>query len=510
MKICQIIATSAMAALVLAGCNKETETPATPDPDAGLKEVTISINGAKMTKVQATPVDEWGTAAADISTYDIYFTTASGTVKYHYPIASTGKYADAYNEFKEGGRVRFIGLENISQVYVVANTSTAVTTGQNISTLGNLAFENYGGDKTKNGILYVGGDKDLTPIESEPDSDVDINVPSDEEMASQYYTAEIYLRPIISRIEIGDVYVRTAGELTEPVQTEDGEKTIKYTWTGFTPKLTGIYMSNVAGSLNPMTATVDEWFAKPTGTQITAGKWNDSITYVDGDTFNMAASGMNDEKVLWYSNYTSEYGDLFADNYAETDGNNHYYFNGMKEAAGTKTCIPFNFFVPFDVTAESNKAEAAAVWNGANEDAAKNNPALHFQFDFSDKGADGSAYKYQVFDVTSGSDKEITAESDPDLYAQLTSRLNFNTVSDDIYYANVTSFKEGDAPVNVAPNTIYKLTGVGITPFNLATGTEAVDEEYNIIVKVTTVNYIEKNVTPSFDNEKFYGYHEGD
>ena len=491
-----------MAALVLAGCNKETETPETPDPDAGLKEVTISINGAKMTKGQATPVEEWGTAAAEISKYDIYFTTASGTVKYHYPIASTGEYTDAYNKFKEGGSVRFIGLENISQVYVVANAATPVSTGQNISTLGNLALKNYGGDKAKNDILYVGGDKDLTPIESEPAPDVDINVPSDEEMASQYYTAEIYLRPIISRIEIGDVYVRTSGELTETVQTEDGEKDIKYIWSGFTPKLTGIYMSNVAGSLNPMTATVDEWFAKPTGTQIAEGKWNDSITYVGGDTFNMFTSGMNVEKVLWYSNYVSSaYEDLFASSLGETSGNNYYYFNGMKEAAETKTCIPFNFFVPFDVTAESNKEEAAAVWNGANEDAAENNPALHFQFDFSDKGTDGSAYKYQVFDVTSGSNTEITAERDPDLYAQLTSRLNFNTVSDDIYYANVTSFKEGDAPVNVAPNTIYKLTGVGITPFNLATGTETVDEEYNIIVKVTTVDYIEKNVTPSFDNK---------
>ena len=502
MKIYQIIATSAMAVLVLAGCNKETETPETPDPDAGLKEVTISINGAKMTKEQATPVEEWGTAAADISKYDIYFTTASGTVKYHYQIASTGDYSNAYNEFKKGGSVRFIGLKNISQVYVVANAANTVSTSQNISTLGNLALENYGGDKTKNDILYVGGDNDLTPIESEPASGVDINVPSDEEMASQYYTAEIYLRPVISRIEIGDVYVQTSGELTETVQTENGEKTIKYKWTGFTPKLTGIYMSNVAGSLNPMTATVDEWFAKPTGTQIAEGKWNDSITYVDGYTFNMAASGMNVEKVLWYSNYASTaYGDLFASSLGETDGNKHYYFNGMKEAAETKTCIPFNFFVPFDVTAESNTTEAAAVWTGANEDAAENNPALHFQFDFSDKGTDGSAYKYQVYDVTSGSDMEITAGNDPDLYAQLTSRLNFNTVSDNIYYANVTSFKEGDDPVNVAPNTIYKLTGVGITPFNLATGTEAVDEEYNIIVKVTTVKYIEKNVTPSFDNK---------
>lgn len=507
MKICQIIATSAMAALVLAGCNKETETPATPDPDAGLKEVTISINGAKMTKGQATPVGEWGTAAADISKYDIYFTTASGTVKYHYLIASTGEYTDAYNEFKEGGSVRFIGLENISQVYVVANAATTVTVGQNISTLGNLAIENYGGDKTKNDILYVGGDKDLTPIGSEPAPGVDINVTSDGEMASQYYTAVIYLRPVISRIEIGDVYVETNGGHTTTI---DG-KTYKYTWVGFTPKLVGIYMSNVAGTLDPMDHTVSEWFTKPTGTQIADGKWKDLITYLDGTTadFNMKDSKMNVEKVLWYSNGRSEGGSyVYSDLFAPTLGSNetvglythHYYFNGAE--ADPATCVPFNFFVPFDVTDEKNTTEATAIWTGAESAANGHNPALHFQFDFSKQNPDGgTAYSYRVFEVTDTGEQEITKENNPDLWVQLTSRINFTTVSDGIYYANVTSFKEGASPIDVAPNTIYKLTEVGIDPFNLTTGTETVDEEYNIIVKVTTVDYIEKNVTPSFDNE---------
>lgn len=502
MKIYQIIATSAMAALVLAGCNKETETPETPDPDAGLKEVTISINGAKMTKGQATPVDEWGTAAADISKYDIYFTTASGIVKYHYPIASTGKYADAYNKFKEGGRVRFIGLENISQVYVVANAASTVATDQNISTLGNFALENYGGDKMKNDILYVGGDKDLTPIESEPAPDVDINVPSDGEMASQYYTAVIYLRPIISRIEIGDVYVETNGEHTTTI---DG-KTYKYTWVGFTPKLVGIYMSNVAGTLDPVANTVYEWFTKPTGTQIANGKWNSTINYLDGTTgnFDMAGSGMNVEKVLWYSNYTnSSYGDLFASELGkdETVGTytHHYYFNGADAAPAT--CVPFNFFVPFDVTDES-KTDATAIWTGAESATNGHNPALHFQFDFSKQNPDGgTAYSYRVFEVTGTGDNEITKANNHDLWEQLTSRINFTIVSDGIYYANVTSFKKEDAsPIDVAPNTIYKLTEVGINPFNLTTGTETVDEDYNIIVKVTTLPYGIKYVTPSFDN----------
>ena len=51
MKFYQFIAMSAMAALAITGCNKnETEAPVDTDPDAGVKEITISINGAGMTK----------------------------------------------------------------------------------------------------------------------------------------------------------------------------------------------------------------------------------------------------------------------------------------------------------------------------------------------------------------------------------------------------------------------------------------------------------------------------
>lgn len=503
MKLYQLIATSAMAVLALAGCNKnEAEAPEETNPDAGMKEVSISISGLA-TKGQITPSTPWVEDIADIDEFDIYFTSATGAIKYAYTFNANNDYSDAYNEFKKGGSVRFIGLKDISKVYVAANTDTKLSAGANINTFESVLLKNYNSDITKEDVLYIGGDVDLTPIVSEPVDDVTVNVPDDGTMASQSYTANIYLRPVISRIEIGDVYVEASGEHTTTI---DG-KTYKYTWVGFTPKLIGIYMSNVAGTLDPVDHTVSEWFTKPTGTQITNGQWNSTITYLDGSTtadFNMEGSGMNVEKVLWYSNYTSSsYGDLFASELGkdETVGTytHHYYFNGADAAPAT--CVPFNFFVPFDVTDES-MTDATAIWTGAESATNGHNPALHFQFDFLKQKPDGgTAYSYRVFEVTGTGDNEITKANNPDLWEQLTSRINFTIVSNGIYYANVTSFKEGDSPIDVAPNTIYKLTGVGINPFNLTTGTETVDEDYNIIVKVTTVPYVIQEVTPSFDNE---------
>ena len=50
--------------------------------------------------------------------------------------------------------------------------------------------------------------------------------------------------------------------------------------------------------------------------------------------------------------------------------------------ASLKTCVPFNFFVPFDVEDNTMPEEdATAVWGEGNT---LTQPAIHFQFDFSD------------------------------------------------------------------------------------------------------------------------------
>ena len=143
MKLYQLIATSAMAVLALAGCNKnEAEAPEETNPDAGMKEVSISISGLA-TKGQITPSEPWVEDIAKIAEFDIYFTSATGAIKYAYTF-SESEYSDAYNEFKDGGSVRFIGLKDISKVYVTANTTTKLSVGANISAFGKVLLENYG------------------------------------------------------------------------------------------------------------------------------------------------------------------------------------------------------------------------------------------------------------------------------------------------------------------------------------------------------------------------------
>ena len=489
MKFYQFIAMSAMAALAITGCNKnETEAPVDTDPDAGVKEITIAINGAGMTKSAVSPVPGWNEGYA-ISKYDIYFTSASGVIKYAYTLDADGEHSDAYSSLNSGKGIRFVGLTEVSQVYVVANSSeVALSENSNISSL-TAELENFGGDKAKTDILYVGGDKDLTPIANEPADDVDITI-GEGEMASQYYTAEIYLRPVISRLEIGGIHVVTA----DSKDVELDGVTYKIRWSGFQPKLVGIYMSNVYGKLSPMVPDVDEGFARPVNAQITNGAWNTSIEDATGsEVFNFGeAPNMNTEKVLYYSNYNNGYDNLFNPE-SGLRGVNYYYFNGQAAEADPKTCVPFNFFVPFDVEDNTMPEEdATAVWGEGNT---LTQPAIHFQFDFSDIIGDGG-YSYEVYDA------EGAKVEDEDIIARLTSRINFNDLtSDHFYYANIVEFRNGDGAVAITPNTIYKMKDVEINPFNITTGTIAPGDDYNIIVRVTPIKYVLKDVIPGFDNE---------
>ena len=112
----------------------------------------------------------------------------------------------------------------------------------------------------------------------------------------------------------------------------------------------------------------------------------------------------------------------------------------------------------------------------------------------------------QSFKIDSIIDDKTSEEvEDQDLYDQLSAKLVFTTASTEgnIYYANVTGFvadndgTPGEA-VTVKPNSIYRMSEVEITPFNMGGGTVTSDE-YNIIVKVTVLDYNPVNVLPSFE-----------
>lgn len=504
MKIFRMIATAAIAALTLAGCNKEagTETSVTTDPDAGLKEIVISIYGNATTKsvVTGPSWDTEGGKAADIDKYDIYFTSASDQIKYVYSISESAQQNNAWNALQHGQGIRFVGLQDVSRVYVVGNAQE----GQTLAVNANMSelstdLEKYAvtSDIASKDILYIGGDRTLTPVGSEPADNIgEIIVENGVEQATQYVTAEIHLRPVISRLEIGAIHVETTGT-SDPVEIEDQQYVV--TWSAFQPKLVGIYMSNVYGQLVPVTPAVTEGFATPSGTQITAGAWNESIENTEGTevfSFADANAAMNANGVLYYSNYSGDYQDLFTaptDNNPDDEGN-YYYYNGTAETSAT--CVPFHFIVPFDVEAGNTENGAQTPVGPDWGTASAMNPAFHFQFDFSETGE----YIYSVY-AWDGSQTTGEPITDPDILAQLTTEINFADLqSDGIYYANVTGFyNRGNSLIAVQPNTIYKMADVGISPFNLTTGTIAVEEDYNIIVRVTPVDYVVENVTPSFE-----------
>ena len=121
-----------------------------------------------MTKATMVPDVSWAKAAS-IDQIDIYFTSESKNILYAYRLSETS-HTDAWNAINstEGNnKVRFIGLDGVSQVYVVANDVIAEPyTEGNISQISADLINMYG-TKDNTDVLYVGGDDSLAPIGTE-------------------------------------------------------------------------------------------------------------------------------------------------------------------------------------------------------------------------------------------------------------------------------------------------------------------------------------------------------
>lgn len=483
MKIYSFIATTAIAALAFAGCNKEQVTAPAANPDEGTKAVTLSIRGLNAnTKAQfGQTVDASWVKDSGIDQLDIYFTSAGDQIQYAYRLDASGQYSDAWNAITAttgSNRVRFIGLKEVSRVYVVANSPDVLVTSGNmtqiVADLADMQGNHAGAFVTKTDVVYMGGDTKLTPIGTEPANNVGAEV-GEGEPASMYMTAEVTIRPVISRLEIEKISVVSTGtlEVTDPDNEED---VYEVTWEGFEPELVGVYMSNFYGTLVPVTPTLNTLFATPEGQGIANGEW----TGLDAN--------YNKNGLAFYNNYNSTYEALFTNCPGKQEGESNYvYFDGQNAS-----CLPFNFLVPFDVEATEPEVNVEGSFE---------TPKFHFQFLFSQE--DLAAYQITKV-VNKSTQAEVTEDSDLDLYEKLTAGLVFTTVTtDNIYYANVTSFVEdnsgiaGDA-VTIKPNSIYRMSEVAISPFNLGFGTVSEDAQ-NVIVKVSVLPYNEVEVLPSFE-----------
>lgn len=483
MKIYSFIATTAIAALALAGCNKEQVTAPAANPDEGVKAVTLSIRGLNAnTKAQfGQTVDASWVEDSGIDQLDIYFTSAGDQIQYAYRLDASGEYSEAWNAIiatTGDNRVRFIGLKEVSRVYVVANYPDELVTSGNmtqiVADLADMQGNHAGAFVTKTDVVYMGGDTELTPIGTEPADNVGAEV-GEGEPASMYMTAKVTIRPVISRLEIEKISVVSTGtlEVTDPDNQED---VYEVTWEGFEPELVGVYMSNFYGTLEPVTPTLRTFFATPEGQGIANGAW----TGLDAN--------YNKNGLAFYNNYKSTYEALFTDCPGKQEGESNYvYFDGQDAS-----CLPFNFLVPFDVEATDPEVNVEGSFE---------TPKFHFQFLFSQE--DLAAYRITKV-VNKLTQAEVTEDSDLDLYEKLTAGLVFTTVTtDNIYYANVKSFFEDNegiagAAVTIKPNSIYRMSEVAISPFNLGFGTVS-EEAQNVIVKVSVLPYNEVKVLPSFD-----------
>ena len=498
MKHYSMMAAMAAAALALIGCSKETPAPEA-NPDEGVKSITLSINGGNMTKAQVTPDDKWALNAG-ISRLDIYFTTASDNIQYSKRIDRNTDETLWGNITGQTGnnKIRFIGMTNVSRVYVVANdTRENILTGGNISQI-QADLANMYGSKANTDILYFGGDQELTPIGNEPADNVGAtfddtgaavpNPDGAEDMSTQYYQANVTVRPAISRLEIGKIATKNAGQGEVSVQyNSNPEKTYVVEYTGFNPELVGIYMSNFYGTLTPSSSALGKHFPTPTETGvITEGHWdNDAIT----KTADIDAA-YNQDGIALYSNYvTDHYEALFAGGEGTgVQGSEYVYFNG-----NNTTCVPFNFIVPFDPLTKSQDVPESSSFAGC--------PQFHFQFYYPE--SEKEDYKITaVYEKTAGAEAgKVDPATDKELYDIITSAFTFPVTEDNLFYANVVSFlpsdEDNNTPVEIEPNTIYRMNEVLITPENLGTGTVKISS-YNIIVKVDILNYNEVNVRPGF------------
>ena len=496
------------AAVLMTSCNKEENNDIVAD--GGKSSIVLKINLGQASTKAMTPDNEWNTEAPVISQLDIYFTDRSGAIKYAYR-AKEGASEDAatiWNNYQTG--VRFIGMENVSQVYVVANgpeivpssfdeNGTFTGTG-NVNQL-NIDIEDYTALNDQNNMPYIGADRTPTTLTTAVDDNDDDKVIIDEAgEGGPYVSYEISIRPAVSRIEITQVSILTEGDLYfKEVEDEDGNKTIercdesddnvlyKIHYNNFDGTLTGVYMSDFYRDSklfeNPVNLGENgvNWnlFATPT--------FNDGLAPIaEGDWVTIEETYDDASR---YSNWTTAYGSLVDFDTYGTPGTTKYLFDGPSH---NNVVIPFNILLPYDVTSTNDATTGAAPQVDITT------PRLHFQFLPVGTIQTSEHQKYN------GSNWEPLVVGTDDVEIAMLDGLvqwPYTIGSDGIAYANVKSFSKNDAgteEVEFMTGKIYKLQNVLITPDVLTTDTKSTTSS-NVIVTVKVVNFAKENIYPVFD-----------
>lgn len=448
----------AAACIGMVACSKDDA--ANPSAD-GSKQIVLKVN-LPTTRAALTPDDPYKADGTTIGSMNVFFTNANGAVQYAYNLTGVD-----LTSIRGTTGLRFVGLDNVTAVYIVANAPDGVVMpdeGDNMNTF-SVELAKQAPSMGQNEMVFAGCDLDITPLTP------DVNTPeiptydngNKWNEGDQTYNADITIRPLISRIEWGKIETETDG--TKLVQVESDYYLVK--WSGWNAEVCGIYQSNVYGAESIFAAAPvadNTFFATPTAMNaIVNGEWKPATTITGWDAL---------KPVLTYNGYDNGYASVLPSDY---NTNNK--------------CVPFHFFVPFDV---DGKNPAAGTLDGAKE------PHWHFLLHFEDPSTYNSSIKVYESDADGTQGTEIDLNSN-NTALSVASQFMFPVTKDNIAYVNVIDLFEGTTTTNVsyAPGKIYT-TNVLLSPFNVTAGPVVVTD-YNVIVKVTVADFATQPVTPEFD-----------
>lgn len=454
----------AAACIGMVACSKDDA--ATPSAD-GSKQIVLKVN-LPTTRAALTPDAPYVEDDTSIKLMNVFFTNANGVVQYRYDL----KGGDLTNITGTTG-LRFVGLENVTAVYIVANAPDGVVMpdeGDNMNTF-SVELANQAPSMAQNQMVFAGYDLDITPLAP------DVNTPEiptyDDgvwENGDQAYNANITIRPLISRIEWGKIETDTDGNKLVQV----GSDYYLVEWSNWDVEICGIYQSNVYGAESIFaTAPVDEdiFFATPTAMNaIVNGEWTPATPITGWDAL---------KPVLTYNGYDNGYASVLPADY-----------NAKVEDPGQ--CVPFHFFVPFTIDSEGTNQTMTVSLEADKE------PHWHFLLHFDNPSAYNSSIKVYESDVNKTKGSQIDLNSN-DAALSVASQFMFPVTTDGTAYVNVIDLFEGDTTTNIsyAPGKIYT-TNVLLSPFNVTAGPVVVTD-YNVIVKVNVADFATQAVTPEFD-----------
>lgn len=512
------LAAAALLILAASSCNKE-QIVNTGD---GTKAVVLNLSfGDAGTKafIDEPYANNFGT----FKDLDIYFTNAAGNILYHWSASSSADQGDSKiiwdgligaNPVNTlGNGVKFMGLStDVTGVYVVANGPNIITAEdgeqdgtiniQKISQELNMLLTTYGPSEEQENMPYVGGDNTLTNTD-DPKESAGIVPDGATDESGVYVAAKIFLRPAISRIEIQKVGIKQSGTeyftvaedgtLTKSANAPEQGEYYSVAWNGFDAELVGVYMSNVyrQAKLFPVSNSIDNWGNETDNLFATPGYANGVSPILNGEW-----TALDDDwnNILAYSGHNgSSYESVVTDEYAGTiENSNKWLFEGANSTSTNSGIIPFNFFVPYNVTDDSDSNDDVVSIEGTEY------PRLHFQF----LKATPSNYDFVVKrHTTQDSDGEEVTEGDIFNALSLVFDLPL-AIGEQTVYANVSQFatsqNASESDVIIKPGYIYQVKEVLVSPSVLA-ATPSDDDMFNVIVEVKVVPFNTKNVYPIFD-----------